>query len=179
MLKSEFGRQRRMKSSDECERWTWNSAEHPGISHVFSSAKSTSQWYDDLEKSASDAVTGKVLCVVAGLAIARAVIETEFPDHERLAESISLLDLADAWIDDPSDDRFDKIAEFLFDEGREWPVADDPLKVVWGALRIATSSVGDYEAGWALGRVVDDATKANLDGAEIARRAVQCRSAQS
>ncbi len=93
-----------------------------------------------------------------------------------LAETVALLDLADAWVDDPSDDGFDQIAEFLFEDTREWPDTAHPLKVVWDALRIATSTVGNYEAAWALSIVVDDATKTNLDAAGIARAAVESRS---
>lgn len=127
--------------------------------------------------AASDAVTGKVLCVIAGIAIARAVI-TKVPGAiERQAEASQLLDLADAWIDEPTDERFDQITAFLFDDERELTEPNDPLKVVWRALRIASSSVGNYEAGWALGMVVDDAMNANLDAVEIARMALESRCA--
>lgn len=163
-----------MSISDEVKRWTWDAAEHPEISIVFSSA-SRSRWSDALENAARDAVTGKVLCVVAGLAIARAVIEKEYSGHELSAECVVLLDLANAWIDDPSDEKFEQITQFLFDDKREWCESRNPLKVAWGALRIASSSVGNYEAGWALSVVVSDATEAIIDALEIAQKAVESR----
>ncbi len=171
-----FGGQESMSNGDESSRWVWDVTDHPGVSNVLSSAASTRRWPDDLETAASDAVTGKVVCVVVGLAIARSIIEKHFSGDERSRESVALLDLADAWIDDPTDERFDQITRFLFDDERRWSESGDPLKVAWGALRIATSSVGNYEAGWALRIVVDDADAASVDALSIARKAVQSRS---
>jgi hypothetical protein len=165
-----------MNDSPSRDRWTWEAAIHPRVPQIFSSPGSTVSWQDELENAAEDAVTGKVLSVVAGTAIARAVIERLFPDHERRNEALDLLDLCDAWVDDPTDERFDKIACFLFEDNRALAEPNDPLKVAWGALRVATSSVGNYEAGWALGIVVDDANKADLDAAKIAWVAIKSRS---
>jgi hypothetical protein len=165
-----------MSSRDKSIRWTWNATDHPRVSEFVSSTASTRKWCDELETAASDKVTGKVLCVVAGVAIARAVIAKKYSGHERLQESVALLDLADAWIDDPADERFDQIARFLFDDEREWLESGDPLKIAWGALRVATSSVGNFEAGWALGIVVEDADEACVDALAISRKAIQTRS---
>lgn len=164
-----------MNSNDAAYQWTWDAIAHPTVSHVFFTARTGFQWYDDLENAPTDPVVGKVLCVVAGVAIARAVLEKSFADHVALATSYELLDLADAWIDDPTDARFGRITDFLFGDETVWPNSD-PRNVVWAALRVATSSVGNYEAGWALGIVVGDANNATIDAKEIARRAVESRS---
>lgn len=168
-----------MSTSAESTRWTWDAIKHPGVLKVFSSNTSTCQWFYDLETDASDAVTGKVLCVVAGVAIAHAIITKEFLEHEQLQESLALLDLADDWIDNPTDQRFDQITQFLFGDGSEWEELGDPGEVVWSALRIATSSIGNFEAGWALGLVVDYAHSASVDALAISREAVQSREKQS
>jgi hypothetical protein len=63
-----------------------------------------------------------------------------------------LLDLLGRWIGDPTEDRFERIGALLFDERELWPDTD-PHGIVWWALRTATSSVGNYEAGWALNGV--------------------------
>jgi hypothetical protein len=157
-------------------RWTWTVTENPRVTSVFSSSHSKSHWYDDLENAPEDPIIGKVLCVVVGVAIARVVIAKVYPNDGRLNEAVALLDLAEAWVDNPTDDRFAQITEFLFKDHHEWHEGSDPFKVVWGALRIATSSVGNYEAGWALSCVVDDAIGVGLDAVKLAQQAVDARS---
>jgi hypothetical protein len=101
-------------------------------------------WCAQLE-SAADALTGKVLCVCAAVGVARAVVSacSDCPEQAGAA-----LDLLEGWIDDPTEERFDQICATIFPEG-ELPTLD-PHGVVWWALRTATSSVGNGEAGWAL-----------------------------
>jgi hypothetical protein len=183
-IQNQIGGHPRMSDSSESERWTWDSAKHPHVLDVLSPSGLTGEWYDKLENwydkleeaATDDFVTGKVLCVVAGIAIAKAVVMAEFHGHERRAEAVQLLDLADAWVDDPTNERFDQITEFLFDDDREFTDPNDPLNVTWCALRIATSCVGAGEAAWALSSVDDCAKSASLDAREIARVAVKTRS---
>jgi hypothetical protein len=119
-------------------RWTWDASMHPGVA----SALTSSNWCNELEQSASDPIIGKVLCVCAGLAVAREVV------GDSPANSSEALKLLDDWIDDPTVERFDRICDIIF--GPDESVEVGPHGVIWWALRTATSSVGNFEAGWAL-----------------------------
>jgi hypothetical protein len=155
--------------------WTWSSEDYPSVLKVFSEAENQSsrEWYDQLE-TAADCLTGKVLCVCAGIALARTVIEKKFIDHKETQEANELLDELDKWIDYPTDERNDYIAKFLFEDQLDY-TEDTPLETVWSALRIATSSLGNYEAGYQLGYVVDEAEEQKLDAVTIAKQAIQSR----
>ena len=55
------------------ERWTWSASAHPRVESVVSKRSTSFKWCGQLETSAEDAVVGKVLCVCAAAAVARAV----------------------------------------------------------------------------------------------------------
>jgi hypothetical protein len=139
------------------ERWTWNAVEHPSVSAVLK----TCNWYSQLESAASNALTGKVLCVCAALAAARHVVEAVTDQQATLA-----LDLLESWIDDPTEDRFDCICDTIF--GVDKSVEIGPQGVGWWALRTATCSLGNGEAAWALGTVCSAAEVAGFDS-EVVR----------
>jgi hypothetical protein len=107
---------------------------HPSVVRAFSDP----DWCNLLENAAADAVTGKVLSVCAAYGIASEVVRV----RNDPAGSEALVLLAE-WIDDPTDERFDRICRSIFGEG-------ELDEVVWWSLRTATSSIGNYEAGWAL-----------------------------
>jgi hypothetical protein len=69
------------------------------------------------------------------------------------------LDLLGRWIDDRSDQRFERICSLIF---KERAPEFDPHGVVWWALRTATSSAGNVEAGWALGGACAAAVEAGF-----------------
>ena len=123
------------------ERWTWAASLRSSIA----TALAGPDWCDRLEQAGPDAVTGKVLCVCAAAAVGRAALAAY---HDRPKQAAEALELLWRWIDDPTGERFDRICGIIFPEGD--PPAQDPHGVVWWALRTATSSVGNYEAGWAL-----------------------------
>lgn len=133
------------------EPWTWDDRSHPQVIHVLEEASADLEWRDRLECAAADAIVGKVLCACAAAAVARQVIA----ESEAACGSSAtggFLDLLSRWIDDPTEDRFERIYALLSDEREPWPDTD-PHGAVWWALRTATSSVGNYEAGWALNGV--------------------------
>jgi hypothetical protein len=138
------------------QRWTWDRRAHPGVSAVLAPPAADRGWCDRLE-SVADALTGKVLCVCAAAAVARAVLAA-CPDCPEQAGGA--LDLLVRWTDDPTEERFDRICATIFPEGE--PPALDPHGVVWWALRTATSSVGNGEAGWALSSTCGAAEAAGL-----------------
>lgn len=150
------------------ERWTWDTAAHPGVA----SALAGPDWCDRLEGAATDALVGKVLCVCAALAVARHVVGEPVEDP-LTAEA---LDLLARWIDDPTEERFHRICGTIF--GPEEPAEIGPHGVGWWALRTAISSVGNYEAGWALSAVCSAAEAAGVtpEAARVsAERAVLAR----
>jgi hypothetical protein len=136
--------------------WTWGVAEHPAVAGVLAAPAHDLGWCDRLETAPEDAVVGKVPCVCAAAAVAREALMTLGGDA-RQADATS--ELLGRWIDDPTDERFDRICTLAFEEGSP---EFDPLGVVWWALRTATSSVGNHEAGWALGGACAAATDAGL-----------------
>src|SRR3712207_1975500 len=127
------------------ERWTWDGEAHTRVAHVLSQPSTGLGWCGQLETAAADAVVGKVLCVCAAAAVARAVLAS-CPDTS--PQAAIALELLVQWIDEPTDERFERICSIIFAEGE--PPDLDPHGVVWWVLRTATSSVGNYEAGWAL-----------------------------
>jgi hypothetical protein len=126
------------------------------------------RWCDQLESAAGDALTGKVLCVCAGAAMARAVL-AECLDAP--SSAAAALDLMWRWIDEPTVERFDRICATIFPKGE--PPALDAHGVVWWALRIATSSVGYGESGWALGSACSAAERAGFTPEQLRRLAEQ------
>lgn len=119
-------------------------------------------WCHRLESSAAHAIVGKVLCVCAAAAVARTVLAAQPGAGPECAAALALLD---QWIDDPTEDRFRQICDTIFSEG-ELPDLG-PGGVAWWALRTATSSVGNYEAGWALASTCGPAVDAGFTPAEL------------
>ena len=129
------------------ERWSWNGSAHPRVMGVVSNPCADLEWCGQLETSAEDCGVGKVLCVCAATAVARAV---QAADSVPRPLGVEALELLTHWIDDPTDERFQRICSFLSDEEEGPGYNPDPYGVVAWALRAATSSVGNFEAGWAL-----------------------------
>jgi hypothetical protein len=136
--------------------WTWDAREHPDVAGVVAAPANDLAWCDRLETAPGDAVVGKVLCVCAAAAIAREVLMTLGGDARQADAALELLG---RWIDDPTHERFERICSLIFEEGSP---EFDPHGVVWWALRTATSSVGNFEAGWALGGACDAAVEAGF-----------------
>lgn len=126
-------------------KWTWDPRAHSRAIAVLAEPATALEWCGQLEVAAADAVVGKILCVLAAAAVAREV-STTVPGDNSEPETLNLLG---AWIDDPTDERFELISALIFDEGQR-SAEFGPHGVIWWALRTATSSVGNYEAGWAL-----------------------------
>lgn len=153
--------------------WSWSETAHPHIVAVFAGTSSGLDWCDRLDGAATSVVS-KVLCVCAATAIAREVLarEAAFPPAARDA-----LNLVEEWIDEPTDERFERICATIFPA--ESVPALDPYGVVWCALRTATSTAEGYgEAGWALRSTCSTALRAGLSAdqlREIAARAVAAR----
>ncbi len=127
-------------------RWTLDVDTYSEALKLVAAAATEDEWCEQLETAPADALLGKVLCVCAAAAVARAVVTAvagASPDDA----SGSVLELLDRWIDDPTDERFDQIATLFFVDGPGPTASSD---IAWRALRTATSSVGNYEAGWAL-----------------------------
>jgi len=144
------------------EHWTWDAS---GRSRI-AAALADPAWCDRLERAGPDALTGKVLCVCAALGVARAV--TKGSDDPAASEALALLA---HWIDDPTEERFDRICDTIFGPGERPELG--PHGVVWRALRTATSSVGNGEAGWALGAVCGAAEHAGFKP-EAVRNLAEC-----
>lgn len=155
--------------------WTWNAELHSGVARAFASPiQDIDRWCHNFENAPYDPVIGKVLCVCAASAIARAVLADQ-PEQD--AEATSALDLLDQWIDDPTDERFDQICAIISPEDEEPPDLG-PHGVGFWALRTATSSVGNYEAGWALSSTCGSAESAGVSNEQlrlIVERAVFAR----
>jgi hypothetical protein len=125
--------------------WAWDSRAHPEVMRVFEGPCPDLEWCGHLEKAPGDATVGKVLCVCAAMAIARKVLAADLAvANDR--DEIAPLGLLGEWLDDPTEERFARICALIFDDGQ--PSLDpDPDGVVTWALRTATSSVGNGEAG--------------------------------
>lgn len=153
--------------------WTWSEAAHPHVAVVFAGTNSGLDWCDRLDGAATGVIS-KVLCVCAATAVAREVLAREpvVPAAARDA-----LNLVEAWIDEPTAERFERICETIFPPESVPPL--DPHGVVWCALRTATSTAEGYgEAGWALRSTCSAAFRAGLSAdqlREIAARAVATR----
>ena len=110
-----------------------------------------------------DPITGKVLCACAAMGIARGVMRDSKFNSQQATDALVLLQ---QWIDDPIDERFDRICSLLF--GVDAPVLDQFGVTGW-SLRVATSSVGNYEAGWALSGTCEAALKAGYIPVDLCR----------
>src|SRR3954463_4013507 len=94
--------------------WTWDPSEHPAVAGVVGAPARDLGWCDRLETAPGDTIVGKVLCVCAAAAVAREVI-MRLGGDSRPADAA--LELLGRWIDDPSDERFDRICSLIFEEG--------------------------------------------------------------
>jgi hypothetical protein len=144
-------------SSSDASR-TWDGRKHPQVIGAFD--ESGGDWCDCLEQAPNDVVVGKILCVCVAMAIAREVLLAEMGHAENLRKAAEPLDLLNEWVNCPTDARFERICALIFDEKHLLPDDRDPNGVVWWTLRVATSSVGNYEAGWALKSLCSAAGKA-------------------
>lgn len=159
-------------------RWTWERAEHPDVLPAIDTGSGSKQWCDAIETAPTDAVVGKVLCVCIALGIAGEVIATQIHDATNRSKAAEPLELLEEWIDSPTEERSQRICTLLYDENQEWPDNLDPHGVVWWTLRVAMSSVGNHEAGWALRTVCSAADKSGFDDEKvrsIARRSLLSR----
>jgi hypothetical protein len=159
-------------------RWTWDDRMHPNVCQLVDEAKSVHDWCGHIENSPTDAIVGKVLCTCAALAIAKEVLATQICDVETRRKAAEPLVLLDQWIDSPTEDRSERIADLLHHEKQACSDDLDPYGVVWWTLRVSMSSVGNFEAGWALGTVCSAAQKSGFDDETlrlIAKRALQSR----
>jgi hypothetical protein len=136
------------------------------VETVVSKPSADFEWCGQLETSAEDAVVGKVLCVCAAAAVARAVSAADSVVRPLAAEA---LDLLVRWIDDPTEERFERICSLIFDEKDPPDHNPDPHGVIAWALRTATSSVGNFEAGWALESTCSAAVDAGFTFEQIRR----------
>lgn len=145
--------------------WTCRKQDNPSVVELLEADDdgSTNAWTDSLETAADDAVEGKVLCVCAALAIARHVHGEQQP---LLAGGVAPLTLLEQWIDDPTNERFEQITQLLF-VNRRIGVGPLPDRISWWALRVATASVGNYEAGWALRSLCENAAKLGVTPQEM------------
>lgn len=134
------------------ERWTWDGPTE-SVAAVFARPAVNSDWCGGLD---SGGVTGKVLCACAALAVARAEVRASGADPA----TEEALELLTQWIDHPTDERFDRISGAIFGPGGQPELG--PHGVAWWALRTATGSVGNGEAGWALGVACDAAVSAGF-----------------
>jgi hypothetical protein len=141
--------------------WTWDAQEHPSVAGALVAPAADLDWCDRLETAPGDAIVGKVLSVCAAAAIAQEVLAARGSDGPQAAAALELLD---HWIDEPTDERFAHICSLIF--GEETPELD-PHGVVWWALRTATGSVGNFEAGWALGSLCSAASEAGLTAEQM------------
>jgi hypothetical protein len=148
------------------ERWTWSATAHPRVEDAVSKPSTDLEWCGQLETSAEDAVVGKVLCVCAAAAVARAVLAAD-PVARPLG--VEAVDLLVDWIDDPTEERFERICSLIFDDREPPDHNPDPHGVIAWALRTATSSVGNFEAGWALETTCSAAVSAGFSPEQIRR----------
>ena len=156
-------------------RWMWQQGQHPGVLEVLDEPLAPN-WCDRLETAPQDAVVGKVLCTCVALELAREVVFSATTIDETAVAAVQLLA---AWIDEPTERYFAEICALLF--GDDAPILDEH-GVVGSALRTATSSVGNYEAGWALAGACERAQQAGLAPeriSELASRAITRRIARS
>src|ERR1051325_2731060 len=94
-------------------RWMWSRYSHPNVLDVLSLPAADLGWCDRLETAAGNALTGKVLCVCAADAVARAGLAA-CPDSPQQAGEV--LELLGSWIDEPTDERFERICSTIFAE---------------------------------------------------------------
>jgi hypothetical protein len=142
-------------------RWTWDDRTHPRAMGAIDEPGDNGEWCDRLETAPTDCIVGKVLCVCVGSAIANDVLGAESENPERLAPARMSLELLERWTDDPTEERFEQICDLIFKQ-KQLSENFDSYGVTWWALRVATSSVGNYEAGWALRTVRSAAMMAGV-----------------
>src|SRR5688572_14023717 len=96
------------------EAWTWDVRAHPDVAGVLAAPASDLEWCRRLETAAADATVGKVLCVCAAAGVAREVLANRHGATQQAANALGLLD---QWIDEPTDERFERICSLVFGEG--------------------------------------------------------------
>jgi len=142
------------------KRWTWDARANPKIERVLAIPASDLGWCGQLETATTCATVGKVLCVCAVAAVAREIAR-RCGAGQPVADA---LDLLLCWIEAPTEERFECICSLIFDRGG---AELDQYGVVWWALRTATSSVGNFEAGWALEATCSAALDAGLTAEQM------------
>ncbi len=135
-------------------RWSWEPQEQPKIVELLNKPTRGRGWCDRLDE-ANGHVTGKVLTVCAALSIARESVSTK-PALQAVRDDLAALALLDEWIDDPSDERFERICRMIFGDRDEPDAAAELSHAVWWALRCATAHPdGCGESAWALEALCD------------------------
>jgi len=149
--------------------WRWSGTEHPRVDALLGILESGQEWDFELETVADDARVGKMLCVCAAAAVARYTVE-------QAGARADELDVLDAWVDAPTEELLASIWKRVL-HGR-LDRTSDVDDVVWWALRSATASVGDFEAGWALEMTCEAALRRGVTAGRvkaIVRRALAGR----
>lgn len=162
---------------EEPELWAWDSRREPGVYAAFD-VSGDLDWCDSLEDAPEDAVDGKVACTVAALGVVESVLE-KTGELNRADVQMARATLR-TWIGTGSDDAADQVFALAFSGDEEEPPTprgrELPEVLSW-ALRCATSSVGNYEAGWALRGCAQRALDLGLTPQalkEAARRELAC-----
>lgn len=156
------------------EMWTWEPWAHPRVVSLLAEPAANLGWCARLDHAPTDTVVGKVLCVCTAAAVAREVLTAGPGVGPPAANALALLE---EWIDDPTEERFNRICGIIFREDQSPDL--DPYGLVWWALRTATSTAEGYgEAGWALETACSGALRAGFSPDQlraIAERAVLAR----
>ncbi len=140
--------------------WSWQSDENPDLVSLLRGPLPQTGWTELVEGVLTSGVVHKLVCLSAGLSIARTLCSSQQassrPDDERV------LRLVEDWLDDPTDEAFEAICAGLFGEPDDAEVSPkfDCHDVVWWAARISTASVLVPEATWALESLILNARDA-------------------
>jgi hypothetical protein len=145
------------------KKWFWDNQQNSHVEDLLIDASIDPAWRHRLEKSADDPLVGKLLCVCAAIGIARTVFPPESPSDARAA-----LEILESWVDNPTTDSFGILCRLIFDD-TVGNTGNDLPEAVWWAIRTATSSVGNYEASWALSGAWDAAVRAGASSALLGR----------
>jgi hypothetical protein len=129
--------------------WTWSASDAPDVKALLMSPLQDLEWCHSLNTT-KQVVTGKVLTVCAALSIAREYLQHK--DSKQItSDDFEALEFLEAWINEPTIDRFEQICLMLFGEEETNEPYTNLNPVVWWALRTATSSIdGCGEIEWVL-----------------------------
>src|SRR4051812_21771224 len=94
--------------------WTWDARANPDVLRLLEEPVTGLEWFDRIENAPTDATDGKVLCVCAAVAIAREVLAAQV-GLAGAHQASEAFDLVRRWIDEPTDERFDRICSLIFD----------------------------------------------------------------